>query len=477
MAVIGEALSNPLKPDAEEWLVKSAMTPEFRKDPQVLDMLLKVIGRAKTESRVEVLLNEIRRTSSQEVQALILESLSSAKGEKVASTALHFASSQSLPLQLAAYEVLRFNEPQKHRQLFLSGLQSPHWQLRVASIDALAEAKDKELVKTFLPLLKDKDWKVQVAVVQAFLARGGAEVMEPLFNALDTSPGRVQDDIADALARLTGKNFGVVKAQWESWWAQNKDKGLAFTPMSTAELLQLKESEKSQGTVVYNTYFGLRVLSSSVAFLIDCSESMDAEYIPRERKPTPAKRSETKDRGKTTVADSKGKPLEKAQESPREKARAKPKGLSRLEIAKKELLNVMKGFKDGDRMDVLRFNSTVVDFAPPSSSQAKALPKLSPQLRKDLEGFIEASKAEGLTDLFGAIKLSFEYSEVDTIYVLSDGAPTMGVVDHQEFLDKVKRLNQQRRLKINAISFNPAPEERKLLQALAERNFGQYVER
>src|SRR5438093_5837488 len=73
MSVIGEALSNPLKPDAEEWLVKSAMTPEFRKDPQVLDMLLKVIGRAKTESRVEVLLNEIRRTSSQEIQALILE--------------------------------------------------------------------------------------------------------------------------------------------------------------------------------------------------------------------------------------------------------------------------------------------------------------------------------------------------------------------------------------------------------------------
>jgi HEAT repeat protein len=478
MSVIGEALSNPLEPAAEEWLLKRAIPPEIRKEPQVLEMLLKVIAKLKTEKRVDLLLSEIKKTASPELQASILESLASVQSEKVVSTALHFVNSKALGLQLAAYEALKSNEPAKHRQHFLSALKSPHWQLRVVAVDALADAKDKELVKILVPLLKDKDLKIQVAVVKAFLERGGAEVIEPLFKALDTSPGRVQDDIADALARLTGKDFGTVKAQWESWWAQNKDKGQDFTAMPAEQLTQLKESGRNQGTVLYNTYFGLRVLSSSVAFLIDCSESMDAEYIPREKQGTASKSPEAKDRGKTVVSESKEKPAEKAKDA-LSKAKTRRKGPSRLEIAKKELMNVIQGLKDGDRTDVFRFNSAVVDFVPPSAlaSQAKSLPKLDPKVRGDLDAFIQASKAEGLTNLFGAIKLSFDYPELDTLYILSDGAPTLGVVDHQELLAKVARLNQRRKLKINTISFNPAPDERKLLQELAQRNYGVYVER
>ena len=63
------------------------------------------------------------------------------------------------------------------------------------------------------------------------------------------------------------------------------------------------------------------------------------------------------------------------------------------------------------------------------------------------------------------------------VYLLSDGAPTVGVVNHVDLLEEVMRLNRHRKVKINAISFDPKPEERELLQTLADRNFGVYVER
>ena len=79
--------------------------------------------------------------------------------------------------------------------------------------------------------------------------------------------------------------------------------------------------------------------------------------------------------------------------------------------------------------------------------------------------------------MFGAIRDAMQYPSLDTIYLLSDGAPTEGVTDPVKLLAAVEKLNRRRRIKINTISFDPKPQERELLQALADRNFGVYVER
>jgi hypothetical protein len=126
----------------------------------------------------------------------------------------------------------------------------------------------------------------------------------------------------------------------------------------------------------------------------------------------------------------------------------------------------------------LRFNSLITDFCQLAlGADKKALARLGADIRPQISKFIAESQAGGLTNLLGALRTAMEYPELDTIYLLSDGAPTFGVTDYEELLSELERLNRRLRIKINVISFDPKPAERKLLQAISERHFGVYVER
>ena len=126
---------------------------------------------------------------------------------------------------------------------------------------------------------------------------------------------------------MTGKNFGPVKAQWEGWWGNQKGVKKEYKAMSPEELARLKDSSQEGVTVVGPTYFGLRILSKRVAFLLDCSESMNDPHKPRAPAP-----EDDKDRGKTVV------------KKPGEKAAKKPAGPTRLDVAKKELKGALDAF-------------------------------------------------------------------------------------------------------------------------------------
>ncbi len=481
---VGMALSNRLEPKAEEWLVKNGLTPAVRKDPKATEILLKAIARLRTPLRIPLLLGEVSKTTSPGLQVTILEGLRRQQVEggddRVANAAIHFVKSQNTEVLAAAYDLLAARPSPKHRSHFIAGLKHPYWEVRVICADALQASENKDLVKHLSPLLKDPDSRVQVTAVQAFLRRGGAEVIEPLFRALETAQGRVLDDISDTLARLTGKNFGPIATQWESWWAQNKGSSRSYTAMSPEEFAALKEEDKNQATQATPLYFGLRVLSGRVAFLLDCSESMNEEYVPRKREPD-AKGEDAKDKGRTVVVKPEKKAAASTPEGKGQKGQVKRKKKSlvtRISVAKRELKDVIQRFKDTHRIDILRFNSLSTDFvATAFPDEGRTLPQLTPKVREAANAFVEQSKAEGLTDLLKVLRRVLEYSEVDTVYLLSDGAPTVGVVNHADLLEEVTRLNRHRKVKINAISFDPKPDERKLLQTLADRNFGVYVER
>jgi HEAT repeat protein len=462
---VAKSLTRPHAPDVEEWLAKNALTAEVRKDPVVFELFLKALAKMQTKSRISVLLAELKKASP-ELQVTILESLRPLGDPAVAQTAVSLLKSTNAQVQVAAYDVLAVLPGGRYRSHFTSGLKSSSWEIRALSVDYFSRTGDKDVVKLAAPLLKDSDPRVRVAVVLAFVKHGGPEVIEPLYGAIDSSEGRVKDDIADALARLTGKNFGPFMPQWESWWTQNKGKGLPLKALSDEDFAKLKEQDSNQTTA---TYFGLRVLSGKLGFLFDTSESMDEEYIPKKKgdEATPASAEE---KGKTAVAPSRGKA--------KGKAKAKKKVTTKLDVAKRELTDVVKGLADGQTLNIFRFNSLITDFvASTLGPEKKALARLTPATRQKINAFIQASKAEGLTNLLGVLKDAMQYPGLDTIYLLSDGAPTIGVTDYKELLSEVERANRRLRIKINVISFDPQPQERQLLQALASQNYGVYVEK
>jgi HEAT repeat protein len=472
-------LAGPWDPKAEEWLLKSALTPEVRKDDLAVSLLLRAFAKFKSKNRIPLLLAEVTKSKSTKLQVSILDGFreSGLHDEKILQTGLYFTKSADTDVQIAAYDLLGTAAPAKHRGLFVAGLGHPNWEVRVICIDSLSATKDKDLVKHASKLLKDPDKRVAISAVRALLDRATPDVIEPLYKDLGTAEGRLQDDIADALARLTGVNFGVNPTQWESWWAQKKSTMKTLQPLTAEQLVELKTKEKEQITQSTPLYFGLRIRSDSIAFLVDCSESMNEEYKPAGAAPEPAVA-----KGKTTVAKkAEPEPGAKRGTTSTAKARKKRPGWkSRLDVAKKELTEAISRLPEGQVLNVIRFNSLLSDFCAtvfPETQQTKTPPGLNPDVRTKVIDYVKASKAEGLTNVLGAVREAFKYPQVDTIYLLSDGAPTVGVTDRDELLRELDRMNRRRKVKINAISFHPKPEERQLLQAIAVRTMGVYVER
>ncbi len=145
--------------------------------------------------------------------------------------------------------------------------------------------------------------------------------------------------------------------------------------------------------------------------------------------------------------------------------------VSKIEVAKRELLKVLRGLRDGVAVNILRFNTLVFPWRP-------ATEKLSRRVRLDAATFVKASTPEGLANLSEALELAFQDENVDTIYLLSDGAPTTGKhVRPDEILAEVARLNRLRKVKIHTIGFHLKEPEKRLLRELADRNFGVFISR
>jgi hypothetical protein len=65
-------------------------------------------------------------------------------------------------------------------------------------------------------------------------------------------------------------------------------------------------------------------------------------------------------------------------------------------------------------------------------------------------------------------------SKVDTIFFVTDGAPTTGeIIEPQKIIDAITELNKSRGIAIHVICFDKMAGER--LRGLAERNGGKYV--
>ena len=95
--------------------------------------------------------------------------------------------------------------------------------------------------------------------------------------------------------------------------------------------------------------------------------------------------------------------------------------------------------------------------------------------RDKLQAYLQALRPMGGTNLYDGLELALLMEDVDTIFVLSDGAPGAGkYTTTKDILAAVERLNQTRRVLIHSIAVGMNSE---LLRKLAQENGGQYVQR
>ena len=122
----------------------------------------------------------------------------------------------------------------------------------------------------------------------------------------------------------------------------------------------------------------------------------------------------------------------------------------------------------------LEFN--IIAFNHEASPWQIRLVPNTPERRAGARAFLDDLEPSGSTNLFDTLVLALSDDKVDTVYLLSDGAPTTGrITEAARIVEEIRRLNLFRKVKINTIGFNLKGEAAALMRDLADDNFGAFV--
>jgi HEAT repeat protein len=278
---------------------------------------------------------------------------------------------------------------------------------RTAVIDALARIDAPGAFGVFEKGLQAREWPIRAASIRGLVRMRRIESIDLLVERTAKEEGRLLADLVGALKKLTGKNLGYNPAHWDAWWRINREK---FSFDSVVD-------EAGGGAAGVTTYHDVPVISRKIIFLVDVSGSM----------------------------------------------RYSQKGTTRLEGAKAELTKVLRALAKEVRVNLIFFSDEAEAW------KGRLVP-VGPNLKQALAA-VEALESEGQTNIYDALEKAFADPDVDTVYLLSDGDPSVGKYTREaEILREVRRMNQARQIIIHTIGLTSSS----FLKKLAAENWGQY---
>ncbi|MBI4616013.1 MAG: HEAT repeat domain-containing protein [Planctomycetes bacterium] len=324
--------------------------------------------------------------------------------------------------------------------------------------------------------LEDPRWEVRSATVFALARWREARVVEPIVNRMASEGGRLIEDFDRALKELTGHTCQGQTSAWKSWLAAHRDR---------LEEIVAKREPTSDGeddrTVI--AFYGVRSRSKRIVFVVDCSKSMNEpakNYIPQP--PPPGSR-------------------------PSRRVFSLSPEPTRLDVARYELESAITALSDDSRFGVIAFHDRVGKASDNSrlehTEEMGGLEVFQPDRLVAATGpekdrayrWLGALRAEGQTNLYEAVARAFDPTGKgtpedavedgpDSFFVLTDGVPTSGMIRRMDvILSEVARWNVGRRIAIQVVGLE-VPERApggsdpmrpaEFLRRLAEENGGEY---
>jgi hypothetical protein len=304
--------------------------------------------------------------------------------------------------------------------------------------------------------LKAESWPVRLEAAMTLEKLNQPRLIPPLIEALSREDGRLRDDIRDCLRRATGQNFDSDAEQWKRWWIDNKASLEGENP-TTALFGTLKGRPAAPEK---KSVYGIETRSRKILFIIDTSGSMKEPITQAKGTPTNASAEELENRN-----------------------------MIKIERAKKELRNAIRVLEADATFNIISFGTNVTlwkDKAVKGDMKAKG----------EALAFVSEMEPAGGTWAYGAFQEAFRLAGMgaldkyydpsfDTIYFISDGAPTNNdmdkpeAIDPETLLDAVHEWNKLGKLRIHAIAIDPRAGGGKFIQfmkKLASQNEGEYRE-
>ena len=289
--------------------------------------------------------------------------------------------------------------------------------LRCAALDAMGS--DDAMAR--LPdAAHAKGWRLRAQAVRTALAWRSPQCVETLIPLVADGTPRVAGAALRALRFLSGKEIAPDPELWRAWWTANAAtwKPPTGTPNDAAAAPPDPKSTRAR-------FQGLEIDSDSVAFVLDHSTSMEKQMGT---------------------------------------------GGRRIDAVRAELRSTLAALPDGVRVNLVTFGENVRAFAP------SARP-LNAKTRQAISAFSQETTLESETNLAGGVLKALEDDAIDTVYLLTDGSPTIG--DYVSFTRVrlgVERANRTRRVAVHTIGFGVTGDNTKrFLKNLADDNDGQYV--
>ncbi|HEU4420868.1 MAG TPA: HEAT repeat domain-containing protein, partial [Planctomycetota bacterium] len=303
--------------------------------------------------------------------------------------------------------------------------------VRNTAVELLGKTRDKRRVPVLLQALEHDDWSTRFVAIDALAEMRDKQSVPKLIERLGKEQGRMRKHIAEVLWQLTAQAFEEDLGKWTAWWAESGEK----FAVATEKDLDKAEAERERRRLMERTraggakFFGIKVESHRVIFIIDISgsmlESMYGRFVGK-------------------------------------------RGAARIDVAKQELIAAINSLEEGALFNVLAFSSSVARW------QEQGIGVNTAQSRAEAIEWIDRLGARGATNLYDSVKMAFEDKDVDTIFIMSDGEPTNGeVIDPHTIREDVAFWNKHRKVKINCISIGGNLE---ILEWLALDAGGKYVQ-
>lgn len=300
--------------------------------------------------------------------------------------------------------------------------------LRNTAIEVLAKIAGKKHLEIFETALTNDQWDTRLAGLRALETLRNRDSVGKIIAQMKNEGGRLLYEFSATLFNLTGQPYGKSFGGWERWWdgegktADLISKSELRKRVKEEEMRRLKKRSKA-------SFFGIKIISKRVVFIIDVSGSMNEPMRTR------------------YVNQSTGE--------------------TRMSVAIRELQKAIDSLDRGALFNIIPFSSGVdlwLDEGVSGSDQ---------KTRDEAKEYVGKLGANGGTNIYGAVEAAFRDKEVDTIFVLSDGEPSVGdELDPRVIRDHIARWNEHRDIEIHCIAVGGALQ---LLEWIAEDSDGTYV--
>lgn len=344
---------------------------------------------------------------------------------------------------------------------------------RLAIVEATAEdlTGKEALVPVFL-LEKDE------AFVRALLEPARLHTLkiaiDPLITILERDESgecrrpALAREARRALASMIGRDFETAR-DWRNYWEPRKEKWDPADPpdggagAGAGATATRKEPE----------FFGTSVASSRVIILIDISGSMADTVASGGSRDPNCKGHDFARKDNCPACNWHPKGGDVPEQSPPHNHAVPPctckrATVKRIDRARDEIQALINGLPEDAYVNVIAFNSAVTKWQ-------KALTRATKEAKASACAFVKKLKEAGFTETGKALDAAFEDETVDTIYLISDGAPERSAkekIPTEPILRATEKRNRFRKVRIMTLGWGTIDED--FMRRLAEENGGTF---